>query len=260
MPQESSQGRPPSRVHEGSPSALRAPSGWEKKATWPSPPSGRCALGGRQSALLASAVDHTLRDPLDRLLGIPVLKRGNRHRVAKKLARICPRPGLHDQEPFCPAASLPPSPPGPGLRGLRSATVEAPNGRGPHRGVPSRGQMQEPKAVSPTAFRRIRVCQVERETGSPADSQKNGDPHCASPTAPPAVCPPLPGTPRPGGASAPGHSDRSRRYGFSTSASARRGAELLQGPLGGGGLQEGGPAAGEGFSIIHLLIHSMQST
>lgn len=31
-------------------------------------------------------------------------------------------------------------------------------------------------------------------------------------------------------------------------------------PLGGGGLQEGGPAAGEGFSIIHLLIRWMQST
>lgn len=125
--------------------------------------------------------------------------------------------------------------------------------------------MQEPKAVSPTVFRRIRVCQVERETGSPAGSRKNRDPHCASPTAPPAVCPPLPGTPRPGGASAPGHSDRSRRYGFSTLASARRGTERLQGPrtsppLGGGGLQEGGPAAGEGFSIIHLLIRWMQST
>lgn len=108
--------------------------------------------------------------------------------------------------------------------------MEAQNGRGPHQGAPSRGQMQEPKAVSPTAFCGIRVCQVERETGSPASSLKNGDPHCASPIVPPAVCPPLPGTPRPGWAPAPGHSDGGRRYGFSTSASARRGAELLQGP------------------------------
>lgn len=150
MAQESSQGRPPSSVHEGSPSALRAPSGWEKKATWSSPPSGRCALGGRQSALLASAVDHTLRDALDRLLGIPVSKRGNRHRVVKKPARICPRPGLHDQEPFCPAASLPPSPPGPGLRGLWSAAVETPNGRGPHRGAPGvGGRCRSPRRSAP---------------------------------------------------------------------------------------------------------------
>nr|XP_060475740.1 basic proline-rich protein-like [Panthera onca] len=86
---------------------------------------------------------------------------------------------------------------GPGLGGLRSAVVELRDGGGPHLGAPSLG------------------------AGAGA---KDGHPHRVIPQ----------GThPTPGGAQrGPGRerSNRSRRCGFSTSASASRGAVLLKGP------------------------------
>lgn len=138
---------------------------------------------------------------------------------------------------------------------------------------PSPGQRRSPPQGDPSGHCGIRVCSSrEGDWQSGRLPVERGpslcQPHC------PFCCLPTPAWhPTPGGAQkGPGRerSNGSRRCGFSTSASASRGAVLCKGPpLGpffqavGMGSRKGG--GGEGvcasaeFSVIHLLPHSLSS-